>query len=89
VEIPKFHPSARLENSYAFQPGDVFALIDLGDGGFVLTPQVSSLATLGDRVSQIMEEEGITLEEMLKDLEQEREIYYREHYDDAKGKGVL
>lgn len=79
----------RLRQKYGFKPGDVFALIDLGDGAFVLTPQVSSLAALGDKVAEIMDEEGITLQEMLEGLEQERDDYYREHYVDVEGKGVL
>lgn len=75
----------RLRQKYGFQPGDVFALIDLGEGAFVLTPQVSSLAALGDKVAGVMEEEGIALEEMLDSLEQERERYYREHYANVEG----
>jgi len=75
----------RLRQKYGFQPGDVFALVDLGDGAFVLTPQVSSLAALGDKVAGVMEEEGIALEEMLDSLEQERERYYREHYVNVEG----
>ena len=75
----------RLRQKYGFQPGDVFALIDLGEGAFVLTPQVSSLAALGDKVAGVMEEEGIALEEMLDSLEQERERYYREHYVNVEG----
>lgn len=75
----------RLRQKYGFQPGDVFALVDLGDGAFVLTPQVSSLAALGDKVAGVMEEEGVALEEMLDSLEQERERYYREHYVNVEG----
>lgn len=75
----------RLRQKYGFQPGDVFALIDLGEGAFVLTPQVSSLAALGDKVAGVMEEEGVALEEMLDSLEQERERYYREHYVNVEG----
>lgn len=79
----------RLRQKYGFQPGDVFALIDLGDGAFVLAPQVSSLAVLGDRVVEVMEEEGVTLKEMLEGLEKEREDYYREHYVNVESQGVL
>ena len=75
----------RLRQKYGFQPGDVFALVDLGEGAFVLTPQVSSLAALGDKVAGVMEEEGIALEEMLDSLEQERGRYYREHYVNVEG----
>ena len=35
---------------------------------------------LGDRVAQLMEEEGVTLDEILEALDEERERYYQERY---------
>jgi bifunctional DNA-binding transcriptional regulator/antitoxin component of YhaV-PrlF toxin-antitoxin module len=69
-----------LRRQYNLDEGDVFTLVDLGGGSFLLTPQVSQVARLGDQVASLMEEEGVTLEEMLEALDQEREIYYQEHY---------
>ncbi len=69
-----------LRRRYDLAVGDVFTLLDLGDGSFLLTPHVSKVACLGDRVSQVMAEEGVSLKEMLETLDQERENYYREHY---------
>jgi AbrB family looped-hinge helix DNA binding protein len=71
---------AQLRRQYGLGEGDVFTLVDLGDGAFLLTPQVSQLARLGDEVTRLMAEEEVTLEEMLEVLDQEREAYYREHY---------
>ena len=71
---------AKLCRQYKLEEGDIFTLVDLGDGSFLLTPQVSQVAHLGDQVARLMEEEGVTVEEMLEALDQEREIYYREHY---------
>ena len=71
---------AKLRRQYELEEGDVFTLVDLGDGSFLLTPQVSQVARLGDQIARLMEEEGVTVEEMLEALDQEREIYYREHY---------
>jgi AbrB family looped-hinge helix DNA binding protein len=65
---------------YSLGEGDVFTLIDLGDGSFLLTPQVSRVTHLGGQVAQAMAEEGVTLEEMLEILDREREVYYRKHY---------
>lgn len=70
----------QLRRQYDLNEGDVFTLIDLGDGSFLLIPRVSSVARLGDQVARLMAEEGITMEEMLEALDQEREAYYREHY---------
>ncbi len=69
-----------LRRRYDLAVGDIFTLLDLGDGSFLLTPHVSKVACLGDRVSQVMAEESVSLKEMLETLDQERENYYREHY---------
>lgn len=69
-----------LRRRYGLDEGDIFTLVDLGDGSFLLTPQVSQVARLGDQVARVMAEEGVDLEEMLKVLDEERELYYRDHY---------
>jgi bifunctional DNA-binding transcriptional regulator/antitoxin component of YhaV-PrlF toxin-antitoxin module len=69
-----------LRRQYNLDEGDVFTLVDLGDGSFLLTPRVSQVAWLGKQVAQLMEEEDVTLDEMLEALDQERETYYQEHY---------
>jgi bifunctional DNA-binding transcriptional regulator/antitoxin component of YhaV-PrlF toxin-antitoxin module len=72
-----------LRRKYGLDEKDVFTLEDLGDGSFLLIPQVSRVARLGDRVAEVMGEEGVGLEEMLRALEEERERYYQEHYVQA------
>lgn len=69
-----------IRNKYNFGEGDIFTLIDLGDGSFLLTPQVSQVNRLGDRVTRILNEEGVSLEDLLTALDEERQQYYREHY---------
>jgi len=72
-----------LRRQYGLAEGDIFTLLDLGDGSFLLTPLVSQVTRLGDQVGRLMEEKGVTVEEMLEALDQEREAYYREHYAQA------
>jgi bifunctional DNA-binding transcriptional regulator/antitoxin component of YhaV-PrlF toxin-antitoxin module len=72
-----------LRRKYGLDENDVFTLEDLGDGSFLLIPQVSRVARLGDRVAETMAEEEVSLEDMLEALDQERENYYREHYAQA------
>ncbi|MCL5996070.1 MAG: AbrB/MazE/SpoVT family DNA-binding domain-containing protein [Chloroflexi bacterium] len=69
-----------LRHKYNLDEGDVFTLIDLGDGSFLLTPRVSQINRLGDRVSEILKEEEISLDHLLNTLDEERERYYRDHY---------
>jgi AbrB family looped-hinge helix DNA binding protein len=69
-----------LRKRYGLNEGDVLTLEDLGDGSFLLLPRFSQVASLGDRVAELMESEGIAIDEMLETLEEERETYYRDHY---------
>lgn len=71
---------AELRHQYGWQEGDVLTLIDLGDGSLLLLPRISQVAREGDQVARIMEEEGLTQEEILEALDRERADYYREHY---------
>ena len=69
-----------LRRKYGLDDGDIITLIDLGDGSFILTPIVTKVDRLGDRVAQAMAEEGVSLDEILSTLDEERERYYQEHY---------
>lgn len=69
-----------LRRKYNLEEGDVFTLIDLGDGAFVLIPRLTQVDRLGDRVAQALETAGVSLEEMLEALDEERERYYQERY---------
>jgi len=69
IVIPK-----RLRQAYNLKAGSRMTLLDLG-GVFVLSPQVSEVDTLADRVSRSLAEQGVTLEGMLRTLREERERY--------------
>ena len=69
-----------LRRKYKMRSGDVFAVSDLGGGIFMITPKTSRVAALGDEVADILQAEGVTVEEMLEGLDEERERYYRDHY---------
>jgi bifunctional DNA-binding transcriptional regulator/antitoxin component of YhaV-PrlF toxin-antitoxin module len=71
---------AELRKKYGLNEGDVFTLIDLGEGSFLLTPQLSQVNRLGDRVAEILKEEGVSQDELLSTLDEERQRYYQEHY---------
>jgi bifunctional DNA-binding transcriptional regulator/antitoxin component of YhaV-PrlF toxin-antitoxin module len=65
---------------YGLNEGDVFTLIDLGDGSFMLTPHVSTLARLGDRIADRLAEQDVPVDEVLQALDEERKTYYQERY---------
>lgn len=69
-----------LRRKYGIDEGDLVTLIDLGDGSFLLTPIVSRVDRLGDRVARAMAEAGVSEDELLAALDEERERYYQERY---------
>lgn len=69
-----------LRRKYGLGEGDIITLIDLGDGSFLLTPIVTQVDRLGDRVAQAIAEERMSVDEILTTLDEERERYYQERY---------
>lgn len=69
-----------LRRKYGLDEGDVITLIDMGDGSFLLAPVVTQVDRLGDRVAKAMADKGVTLDEILTALDEERERYYQERY---------
>ncbi|HKJ28509.1 MAG TPA: AbrB/MazE/SpoVT family DNA-binding domain-containing protein [Anaerolineales bacterium] len=69
-----------LRRKYGIGEGDVISVIDLGDGAILLTPILSQVDRLGDRVAKALEEAGVSEDEILAALDEEREHYYQERY---------
>lgn len=69
-----------LRRKYQLNEGDALRLVDLGDGTFLLTPQAITVEHLGDRIAEMMSDQGVSLDDILEALDQERQNYYREHY---------
>ena len=71
---------ASLRKKYGLEEGEVMTLIDMGEGSFMLTPRVSKVNQLADKIARRLEEENITLDDLMTVLDEERERYYKEHY---------
>jgi AbrB family looped-hinge helix DNA binding protein len=71
---------AELREKYGIEPGDTFRLVDL-DGIFVLTPMVTMVPELAREIERARVEAGLSIEELLTNLREQRERYYTEHYD--------
>jgi bifunctional DNA-binding transcriptional regulator/antitoxin component of YhaV-PrlF toxin-antitoxin module len=70
---------AGLREKYGIEPGDTFRLVDL-DGIFVLTPMVTMVPELAREIERARREAGLSIEELLAGLREQRERYYRENY---------
>lgn len=67
---------AELRDKYGIGAGDIYRLIDL-DGVFVLTPMAPELAR---EIERLREAAGLSMEEMLASLREQRERYVAEQY---------
>ena len=69
---------AELREKYGIEPGDTFRLVDL-DGIFVLTPMVTMVPELAREIERARVEAGLSIEELLANLREQRERYHTEH----------
>ena len=74
---------ADLVNEHGIKPGDILHLVDL-DGIFVLTPMVPMVPELAREIERMRQEAGLSIEELLTSLREQREQYHLEHYDDTE-----
>ena len=70
---------ASLRERYKIKPGDTFRILDL-DGILVLTPMVPMVPELAREIERARIEAGLSVEEMLAALRQQREQYVRDKY---------
>jgi bifunctional DNA-binding transcriptional regulator/antitoxin component of YhaV-PrlF toxin-antitoxin module len=64
-----------LREKYGIRDGDTFRLLDL-DGIFVLTPMAPIVPELAREIERIREEAGLSIEELLGSLREQREKYH-------------
>jgi AbrB family looped-hinge helix DNA binding protein len=70
---------AELREKYGIRSGDTFRLVDL-DGIFVLTPMVPMVPELAREIEKARLEAGLSVEDMLRVLREQREQYGAERY---------
>lgn len=74
---------SEVREKYGIREGDTFRLVDL-DGIFVLTPMVPLVPELTRELERLRQEAGLSLDELLTGLREERMKYYIEKYGDDK-----
>ena len=70
---------AEFRAKYNIKPGDTFQVVDL-DGILILTPMTPMLPELAREIERARLEAGLTVEEMLTGLREERARYTAEKY---------
>ncbi len=70
---------AEIREKYGIENGDLYRLVDL-DGVFVLTPLVPMVPELAREIEQARLEAGLSIEDLLNSLREQRQRYTTEKY---------
>ena len=71
---------ANLRSKYNIREGDIFQVVDL-DGILVLTPMTPLVPELAREIERARLEAGLSTEDLLTALREQRERYYDETYE--------
>lgn len=71
---------ARMRERYALDSGDPVTLVDL-DGAILLAPRVSVTSKLAAEIEYLRSEAGLTLEELLAGVKEQRARYLAEQLE--------
>jgi len=72
-------PPTGWREKYGIQEGDALQVLDL-DGVIVLTPNATLVPQLAQEIERLRLEAGVTTDEMLEGLQEQREQYYVENH---------
>ncbi len=72
---------AKLRSKYQLDAGDQLTVVDL-DGFILLVPKVSLLPKLVAEIEQLREEAGLSVDDLLEGLDEQRRRAYEEKYGD-------
>lgn len=75
---------AKLRSKYKLQEGEVFTIIDLGGGSFLLRPRVYEMDKISTKAEKILREDGVTLEELFETVREVRKELFKERYGNVK-----
>jgi len=70
---------AKLRKRYNLEVGDTLTLLDL-DGAFFLVHRVSLVPKLLGEIEQLRQKAGLTIDELMKGLDEERRRYCEDKY---------
>ena len=70
-----FTMPAEFLDKYGLEEGEIFSIVDLGNGSFLLSPRRSRIDELADQIRAELESRGETLESMLRTLREVRAEY--------------
>jgi bifunctional DNA-binding transcriptional regulator/antitoxin component of YhaV-PrlF toxin-antitoxin module len=75
---------AKLRSKYKLQDGEIFTIIDLGAGAFLLKPRIYEVDKISKQAEKTLKEDGVTMEELFDTLGQVRKELFKEKYGNVK-----
>jgi bifunctional DNA-binding transcriptional regulator/antitoxin component of YhaV-PrlF toxin-antitoxin module len=75
-----------IREKYGIKTGDTFRLIDL-DGVFVLNPMAPMIPELAREIEQARLEAGLSINDLIHSLREQRQRYSQEKYGDVNDPG--
>ena len=78
---------AKLRSKYKIQEGEVFTVIDLGGGSFLLTPKILEVDKLSRQIAKRLRDENIDMDDLLETIREERKKIFQEKYGKVKAAG--
>lgn len=75
-----------IREKYGIKTGDTFRLVDL-EGVFVLTPMASIVPELAREIEQARLEAGLSMDDLIHSLREQRQRYSQEKYGDVNNPG--
>lgn len=75
---------AKLRSKYKLQEGEVFTIIDLGGGAFMLKPRIYEVDKISNKAEKTLKEDGVSLEDMFETLREVREELFKKRYGNKK-----
>jgi len=70
---------SEIREKYDIREGDTYQLVDM-DGIFVLAPMMPMVPELAQEIERFRREAGVSTEDLMKGLREERERYHEEKY---------
>jgi AbrB family looped-hinge helix DNA binding protein len=69
---------AEIRRKYGLEDGEVFTLFELGEGSLLLVPRTTVIPNLVAEMEAIREDAGLTLDDLLAGLSDERRLLSEE-----------
>jgi len=69
-----------IREKYGLDDWMVMSVVDMGDGSILLKPYESELTKIAEQMQKILEENGVTLGDLLLTLDEERKKLFQEKY---------